>query len=203
VLAPNYRSSGGFNSDLARIDVSGRKELEDVVAGVAYLRSLPAVLSSQIGVIGFSFGGLVTLAAITQEPELFAAAVEIFGPTDLVTWYRDSPSSRTALLFGLGGTPEQKPDSYRAASPVNFVERIKTPLLIVHGDADADVPVSQALEMAEALKRAQRDYELIVVPGGDHGFVKKGLADAMQDTMRFLSARLQKQQNMKGLKGPL
>ena len=77
-----------------------------------------------------------------------------------------------------------------AASPVNFVERIKASLLIVHGDADADVPISQAREMAEALKRAHKDYELIVVPGGDHGFVKKGLAEAMQDAMRFLSARL-------------
>src|SRR5262249_18420118 len=154
------------------------------------LREMPSVGASHIGVIGFSFGGLVALHATTQTPELFAAAVDFFGPTDLVTWYRETPGSRAALLFGLGGTPDQKPDDYRAASPVNFVDRIKTPLLIVHGDADADVPVSQATEMAEALKRAHKDYELIVVPGGDHGFVKKGLADAMQSAMRFLSARL-------------
>src|SRR5215510_6629368 len=190
VLVPNYRSSGGFNQDLARIDATGRKELEDVVAGVEYLRGMPAVDASHIGVIGFSFGGLVVLYAITQTPQLFAVAVDLFGPTDLVSWYRDTPSARAALLFGLGGTPEQKPDAYRAASPVNFVERIKTPLLIVHGDADTDVPISQAREMAEALKRTHKDYEFIVVPGGDHGFVKKGLADAMQDAMWFLSARL-------------
>src|SRR5262245_48980073 len=190
VLVPNYRSSGGFNQDLARIDASGQKELEDVVAGVEYLRGMPAVDASHIGVIGFSFGGLVVLYAITQRPRLFAAAVHLLGPTKLVSWYRDTPSARAPLLFGLGGTPEQKPDAYRAASPVNFVERIKTPLLIVHGDADTDVPIGQAREMAEALKRTHKDYELIVFTGGDHGFVKKGLADAMQDAMRFLSARL-------------
>lgn len=190
VLVPNYRSSGGFNKDLARIDATGRKELEDVVAGVAYLRGMPSVDASHIGVIGFSFGGLVALHAITQRPELFAAAVDVFGPTNLVTWYRDAPGSRTALMFGLGGTPEQKPEDYQAASPVNFVERIKTPLLMVHGDADADVPVSQAVEMADALKRAQRDYELKIIRGGDHGFVKQGQVEAMEDAMRFLSARL-------------
>jgi dipeptidyl aminopeptidase/acylaminoacyl peptidase len=190
VLVPNYRSSGGFNQDLARIDASGRKELEDVVAAVEYLRRMPSVDTSHIGVIGFSFGGLITLHAITHTPELFAAAVDLFGPSDLVTWYKDAPASRPALLFGLGGTPEQKPEDYRAASPVNFVERITAALLIVHGDADAEVPVSQAVEMAEALKRAHKDYELIVIPGGDHGFVKKGLADAMQGVARFLSARL-------------
>jgi len=190
VLAPNYRSSGGFNQELARIDASGRKEFEDVAAGVAYLRGLPSIDQARIGVIGFSFGGLITLYAITHRPELFAAAVDVFGPTDLATWYKDAPSSRGALLFGLGGTPEQKPEEYRAASPVNFVERIEIPLLIVHGDADMEVPVSQAVEMAEALKSAHKDYELVVVPGGDHGFVKKGLADAMQSAMSFLSARL-------------
>jgi dipeptidyl aminopeptidase/acylaminoacyl peptidase len=193
VLVPNYRSSAGFNQDLARIDASGRKELEDVIAGVEYLRRLAAVDSSHIAVIGFSFGGLVALYAVTQTPELFAAAVDFFGPTDLVTWYRDAPGIRSALLFGLGGTPEQKPEDYRSASPVNFAGRIKTPLLIVHGDADADVPVSQALEMADALKRAHKDYELIVIAGGDHGFVRKGQAEAMQSAMRFLSALLLKQ----------
>jgi len=190
VLVPNYRSSGGFNQELARIDASGQKELEDVLAGVEYLRRTPSVDTAHVGVIGFSFGGLVTLYAITHTPELFAAAVDFFGPTDLATWYRDTPNSRAALMFGLGGTPEQKPEDYRAASPVNFVERIKTPLLIVHGDADMDVPVSQATEMADALKRAHKDYELIIVRGGDHGFVRTGLADAMQDALRFLSARL-------------
>lgn len=190
VLAPNYRSSGGFNQDLAKIDASGRKELEDVAAGVEYLRGLASVDTSRIGVIGFSFGGLITLHAITHRPELFVAAVDVYGPTDLVTWYKDAPSSRAALLFGLGGTPEQKPENYREASPVNFVERITASLLIVHGDADRDVPVSQAVEMAEALKRAHKDYELMVIPGGDHGFMRKGLADAMQGALRFLSARL-------------
>src|SRR5262249_58316680 len=99
VLVPNYRSSGGFNQDLARIDASGRKEFEDVVAGVKYLREMPSVGASHIGVIGFSFGGLVGLHAITQTPELFAAAVGFFGPPDLVTWFRETPGSRAAALF--------------------------------------------------------------------------------------------------------
>ena len=189
VLAPNYRSSSGFGRELAQIGNSAEKIIEDIAAGAAYLRSMQEVDGSRIGVMGFSFGGLLTLMTIAQRPELFAAAVEFSGPSNLVTLYRDTPGSRMLLRFSLGATLEEKPEAYRAASPVNFVERIKAPLLIIHGDADEMVPVSQGMEMAEALKNAKKEYEFKRIRAGDHGLRGK-MVEAMEGAMRFVSARL-------------
>lgn len=191
VLIPAYRPSSGFGKELAKLD-NPQKTMEDIAAAVSYLHGLQQVDGLHIGIIGESFGGLAMLNLIAQQPDLFAAAVDFYGPTDLITWYRDTPGSRPLLMLGLGGTPEQKPDLYRAFSPVNVVERIKIPLLIVHGDADESVPLSQASELVEALKKAHKEHEYVVIRGGDHGFFRKGMAEAMPQTLRFLSARLRR-----------
>jgi len=75
---------------------------------------------------------------------------------------------------------------------VNVVGRIKTPLLIVHGDADQLVPLSQASEIVEALKKEHKEHEYVVIRGGDHAFFRKGWAEVMPQTLRFLSARLRR-----------
>jgi len=90
---------------------------------------LESVDPARIGVIGFSLGGFLVLRSITQQPELFAAAIDFYGLSDLKRYYHDNPSTRAALSQLLGGTLEQNPEAYRAASPINFVDRIKTPLL--------------------------------------------------------------------------
>jgi len=128
VLAPNYRGSAGFGDDLARLQ-QGDDIVPDIVAGVNYLKGLESVDPARIGVIGFSFGGFLALRSITQQPELFAASVDFYGLSDLTRYYHDNPSTRAALSQLLGGTLEQNPGAYRAASPINFVDRIKTPLL--------------------------------------------------------------------------
>ena len=189
LLIPAYRPSSGFGKELSKLD-KPQKALEDISAAVSYLRGLPQVDGSHIGVIGESFGGLTMLNLIAQQPDLFAAAVDFYGPTDLINWFRQTPSSRPVLTLGLGGTPEQKPEIYSAFSPVNVIERIKIPLLIVHGDADQLVPLSQASEMVEALKKAHKEHEYVVIRGGDHGFFRKGWTEVMPQTLRFLSARL-------------
>jgi dipeptidyl aminopeptidase/acylaminoacyl peptidase len=189
VLAPNYRSSGGFGKALAQLGNSPEKIIDDIAAGAAYLKGLPQVDGSRVGVIGFSLGGLITLMTIAQRPEVFAAAVEFSGPSNLVSLYRDFPASRMILRFALGATLEEKPETYRAASPVNFVERIETPILIIHGDDDELVPISQGVEMAEALKSMQKDYELMKIQRGDHALRGK-MVEAMEGAMRFLSTRL-------------
>ena len=189
VLAVNFRSSAGFGPDLARLDPTGKKQMEDVVASTAYLKTVSGVDPNRIAVLGQSGGALLALFAITHEPGLFAAAVDFYGPTDLVTWYKNSRESRAMLIAILGGTPTEKPDAYRAASPDKFVENIRTPLLIVHGDADAAVPISQALELAKLLQKANKRFELVRIEGGDHGF-RTRRAEALERTFVFLSNTL-------------
>jgi dipeptidyl aminopeptidase/acylaminoacyl peptidase len=189
VLAPNCRGSAGFGDELARLH-QGDDIVPDIAAGVSYLRGLKSVDAESIGVVGFSFGGFLVLRSITQEPELFAAAVDFYGLSDLVKYYHDNPPLRPALSQLLGGTPEQNPEAYRAASPVNFVDRIKTPVLLLHGAADALAPYQHSVEFAKALKRAHKKYESITYRFAGHGFSGKDEIDANQQAMRFLLAHL-------------
>jgi dipeptidyl aminopeptidase/acylaminoacyl peptidase len=189
VLGVNYRSSGGFGPELAKVDPSGNKQLDDVVSSVAYLKTVPGVDPKRIAVLGQSGGALLALFVVTHQPYLFAAAVDFYGPTDLTTWYKDAPSSRGMLVAILGGTPIEKPDAYRAASPVTFVGDVRTPILIVHGDADAAVPISQAVELASSLKKANKHCDLVRIKGGDHGF-RNHRVEALETTFVFLSTTL-------------
>lgn len=189
VLAPNYRGSAGFGDELSRF-AKGDDMMPDVIAAVEYLKGLKAVDAAHIGVIGFSFGGYLTLRSITRVPELFAAAVDFFGPSDLVRYYQDDPASRDMLRDLLGGTPEQNASAYAAASPINFIDRVKTPLLILHGAWDDVVPYRQSVSLARALQRAGKDHEFIAYRFGGHGFSGKDDIDAKQQAMRFLLAHL-------------
>jgi dipeptidyl aminopeptidase/acylaminoacyl peptidase len=189
VLAPNYRGSTGFGDELARFHY-GDDMMPDIRAGVDYLKGLKSVAPARIGVVGFSFGGYLALRSIVQEPDLFAAAVDFYGLSELVTLYRESPSIRPTLTELLGGTPDQRPSAYRTASPINFVDRIKTPLLILHGTSDPLAPYSQSAELAKALARAHKDYEFLSYRFAGHAFSGKDDIDANQQVLRFLSAHL-------------
>jgi dipeptidyl aminopeptidase/acylaminoacyl peptidase len=188
VLAPNYRSSVGFGEPLATLK-PGDDIVQDVVAAVHYLKGLKSVNPSRIGVIGESFGGYLTLLTIARQPDLLAAAVDIAGLSDLTALY-ESPAYRQQLSTLMGGTPEQRPENYRAASPVTMAEQIRTPLLILHGDADHEAPYQQSVKMAQALKQAHKECDFVTYKHAGHGFGGKDKTDAMQQSLRFLLARL-------------
>jgi len=189
VLAPNYRGSTGFGDELARFRY-GDDMLPDIRAGVDYLKGLTQVDPAHVGVVGFSFGGYLALRSLVQDPEVFAAAVDFYGLSELVTLYEENVSIRPTLTELLGGTPDQRASAYRAASPINFVDRIKSPLLILHGTRDSAAPYSQSAGLAKALARAHKDYEFISYRFAGHGFSGKDDIDANQQALRFLSAHL-------------
>lgn len=187
VLVPNYRGSAGFGETLAKL-APGETPVPDVVAAVKYLKGLDSVDKTRIALLGYSFGGYLTMRTITQEPDLFAAAVDYFGPVDLVRLYRDDPSKRQELSEVLGGTLDEKPEVYRAASPLNFVDRIKIPLLVLCGTRDPFY--EQSIALSKALKQSHKDYEYLTYRFAGHGFLGNDSIDANQQVLRFLSTRL-------------
>lgn len=134
--------------------------------------------ADHIGVIGGSAGGhLAAMLALTgaeaglDPPGPYGeysccvqAAVDLYGPADLTDW----PSSKGLAM--LPGTPAEKPELYRLASPVNHARRSAPPLLILHGTADGTVPVEQSQRLADALKKAGAEHELLVIEGAPHSF---------------------------------
>lgn len=186
VLVPNYRGSIGFGP---RLEKPGSIDpLPDVSAAVEYLHGLSAVDKSRIALVGFSFGGYLTLRAITEQPDLVAAAVDFYGPSDLTTYYRRNPATRPVLRALLGGSPEQKPEVYDRLSPVHDVHRIRVPLLALYGEHDPDY--DEALALRDHLAQAHKSFEYLSYESAGHGFEGSDEVDANQQTMRFLTAHL-------------
>jgi dipeptidyl-peptidase-4 len=144
----------------------GRVELEDQLAGVEYLKSLPFVDPARIGITGGSYGGYLTLYALTNAPEAFRAGVAISSVTD---WkHYDSIYAERYM-----GTPEANPKGYESSSPLLKAAQLKADLLLIHGSADDNVHLANTMSFVSALIKAGRPYSLQVHPRQLHGFRPK------------------------------
>jgi len=158
VLQVNYRGSTGRGREFVELlyEDWGGDEQGDVAAGVRHVLGSKEWLDAErVAVFGGSYGGYSAFMQLLQYPELYAAGVGWIGVTDLHDMFENTmPHFRTELLEKQLGTPEENPDLYDERSPVNLVENLSAPLLIVHGVNDRRVPISQARLLREALTDA-------------------------------------------------
>jgi dipeptidyl-peptidase-4 len=144
----------------------GRVELEDQLAGITHLRSLPFVDPSRIGITGWSYGGYLALYAATNAPDVFRAVVAGAPVTD---WrFYDSIYAERYL-----GTPEANPKSYDASSPIQKAAALEADLLLLHGTADDNVHLANTVSFVAALVRAGKPYSLVLHPRQSHGLSGK------------------------------
>jgi dipeptidyl-peptidase-4 len=140
----------------------GHYELQDQVAGVDYLRTLPYVDAERIGVWGWSYGGYMTLMALFKAPEVFKAGVAVAPVTD---WHLyDSIYTERYMKL-----PQDNEDGYTSASPINFVDAFQGELLLMHGDADDNVHVQNSIQLVKKLIDAGKDFDFMVYPQKAHG----------------------------------
>ena len=179
-----------------RLDFQGQ-DVDDVVAVFNYLRGLPFVDGDRVVYFGDSHGSHLALMAATRTRP--AAVIHCWGVANLAKWYRHIENSpipiyreiARGIREGLGGTPDQLPEFYRRVSAVSHVHRVMCPVLIIHGEEDEEVPVEHAYELAQALKAAQREYELKIVKGAGHGLRTRRARDEMDKAiLRFLAKHL-------------
>jgi dipeptidyl aminopeptidase/acylaminoacyl peptidase len=193
VFAPDYRGSIGYGRDWRTgvyMDVGG-KDAKDAWMGANYLKTLPYVDGERIGVWGLSYGGFFTLIAMTDQPKLFRAGVDVAGVADYVMYYSDPyhgdwTESRI-------GTPEQHPEVYANASPLSHIDRLERPLLVLHGTADVNVPFLESVWlMDEALKKRKGPLvSFMIYPGEFHYFSREHvLRDAWHRVDDFFDANL-------------
>jgi len=140
----------------------GENELADQVAGVNYLKSLPYVDGSRIGIWGWSYGGYMTCYAMTNAPDVFKAG---FAGAPVTDW-RQYDTIYTERYMG---RPQDNPEGYKNASPVNHAAGLKGKLLIAHGTGDDNVHFANTVEFAEQLINAGRYAEIQMYPGRGHG----------------------------------
>ena len=165
-------------------DDCGAKQPDDVVEAVDWLAALPGVNADFIGVLGFSLGGQVALLAGARSPRI-KAIVAYFPIADIQRW-RDTTSNaaiRDLYVPQVCGAGDSN-------SPVNSADKIRAPVLLIHGDRDSWVPTEQSLMMREALRKANRYVELLVIGGGDHGFTDEQNKEAWSVTKQFFKMHL-------------
>jgi dipeptidyl-peptidase-4 len=144
----------------------GRLELEDQLQGVEFLKSLPFVDPARIGITGWSYGGYLTLYAVTNAPDVFRAAVAGAPVTD----WKNYDSIYTERYMG---TPEGNPKGYETSSPLQKAAQLKADLLLIHGSADDNVHLANTMAFVAALVKAGKPYSLHVHPRQLHGFQPK------------------------------
>jgi dipeptidyl aminopeptidase/acylaminoacyl peptidase len=193
VFAPDYRGSIGYGRDWRNgvyMDVGG-KDAKDAWMAANYLKTLPYVDSDRLGVWGLSYGGFFTLIAMTDQPKLFRAGVDVAGVVDYAMYYSDPyHGDWTASRIG---TPEQNPQVYANASPISHIDRLERPLLVLHGTADVNVPFLESVWlMDEALKKGKGDLlSFMIYPGEFHYFTRiHVLRDAWHRVDDFFDANL-------------
>jgi dipeptidyl aminopeptidase/acylaminoacyl peptidase len=193
VIAPDYRGSIGYGRDWRNdvyMDVGG-KDAKDARMALTYLKTLGYVDKDRVGVWGLSYGGFFTLQAITQEPTWFRAAVDVAGVADYALYYDDPYHggwTRSRI-----GTPQEHPDVYAKAAPMSHVDRIKNPLLILHGTADENVPFIHSLLLIDHLLKAGKGnlVSFMVYPGEFHYFDRSFVVrDAWQRVDAFFRKNL-------------
>jgi dipeptidyl-peptidase-4 len=139
----------------------GAKELEDQREGVRHLLSLGFVDAARVGIHGWSYGGFMTLYSVLHAPDVFACGVAGAPVTD----WRNYDTIYTERYMGL---PSDNAEAYDNSSAVGAAAQLKRPLLIVHNIEDDNVLFQNTLRMAEALERADKQFELMVYPNKSH-----------------------------------
>lgn len=161
ILASQYRGNDGGQGK----EEFGGKDVNDVLNIIELAKSLSFVESTKIVMLGYSRGGMMTYLAIKHDAEIQAAAV-VGGVTDLGQMYYEREEGMKKVIRELIGTDKSE---WEKRSACYWPEKIDVPILILHGEDDWRVKVSQAKKLSDKLKKAGRVHELIVFPKGDHG----------------------------------
>lgn len=179
VLNPNFRGSTGYGKkflDAGNLEW-GRKMQDDVTWGVKYLEAQGIADPKKVGILGGSYGGYATLAGVTFTPGTYAAAVDIVGPSNLITLLDSIPpyweSIRKVFYKRMGdpNTPEGKA-LLTDRSPLTYANKIKTPLLVVQGANDPRVNKREADQIVIALRDRGFPVEYLLAPDEGHGFAR-------------------------------
>ena len=179
VLAVNNRGSSGYGKTFYRMDDKnhGEGDLQDCVYGKKWLQSQDYIDTEKIGIIGGSYGGYMTMAALTYTPEEFKVGVNIFGVTNWMRTLKSIPpyweSFRAALYQELGDPFTQDSVRLKKISPLFHAHNVTKPLMVLQGANDPRVLKIESDEIVEAVKKNNVPVEYVVFDDEGHGFRKK------------------------------
>ena len=173
VFRPNPRGSYGQGEAFTQANVKdfGSGDLRDILAGVDAVQTSAPIDAERVGITGWSYGGYMTMWALTQT-QRFKAAVAGAGISDWLSYYGTNDID-TWMLPYFGASVYDDPKVYERSSPMTFIKNVRTPILLLGGDRDAEVPITQSYEYWNALRRLGVTTEFVVYPDEGHVFFRR------------------------------
>ena len=187
VLAVNYRGGSGFGREFQDLGINdwANGQARDAAAAGVFLRTQDYV-NGKVGIYGYSYGGITSMAAIARVPGVFDAAVPMAGIYDFGDAYTNADRiGRIFIRTGHSGSPEEQPDIYAVSNTLARIANIDTPLLIMHGELDVRAPYRQFEIAVAELERHGKVFESRSYPGETHGLSATARIDMYRRAEEF------------------
>jgi len=199
VLAVNNRGSSGYGKSFYQMDDlnHGEKDLQDCVEGKNWLAAQEEIDGDKIGILGGSYGGYMTMAALTYTPEEFAVGVNLFGVTNWMRTLKSIPpwweSFKEALYKELGDPHSADSIRLKRISPLFHTDKVTKPLIVLQGAQDPRVLQVESDEIVAGVRANGVPVEYVLFEDEGHGFVKKeNQIEAYSSILKFLDIYLKK-----------
>src|SRR5256886_1359810 len=193
VIAPNYRGSTGYGKEFQQANLfdMGGGDLQDVLAAADWIKQTGYVDPKKLILMGGSYGGYMTMMGVTKAPEGWAAGVPI---VPFVNWFTEIENEDPVLQqsdLATMGDPVKNKALFEDRSPINFIDRVKAPLLLLAGGHDPRCPKTEAQQVVDAIKKRSGVVEYKVYENEGHGFAKvENQIDAYERVAEFLKAHV-------------
>src|ERR1051325_1280478 len=175
LIAPNVRGSTGYGMAFQKMNYQdlGGADLQDEVYAAKFLSATGYVDAKKIGIAGGSYGGFMTLMAIGKTPDVWAAAVDLFGIVDWYTMLQHEDPRLQEYEKSLLGDPVKDRAVYENTSPIKHLANAKAPLLVLQGENDIRVPKEESEQVVSILQKAGKTVDAHYYPAEGHGFQKR------------------------------
>lgn len=193
VIAPNYRGSTGYGKEFQQANLfdMGGGDLQDVLAAADWMKQTGYPDPKKLILMGGSYGGYMTMMGVTKAPDVWAAGVPI---VPFVNWFTEIQNEDPVLQqsdLATMGDPEKNKALYEDRSPINFIDRVKAPLLLLAGGHDPRCPKSEAQQVVDAIKKRGGVIDYKVYENEGHGFARvENQIDAYKRVADFLQAHV-------------
>jgi len=195
VLQINFRGSGGYGSSYEKVAYKKRSTLiqHDIIDGTRWAQQLESIDDDNVCIIGGSFGGYSALMSPLIEPELYKCSISRYGPYDLVYQMSNADyMSKDSVSVGAKKKYGDNEAHWKKASPLSYIDKLKTPLFIVTGGKDTRVPPQSAWNLKEALDKRNISYQWLYKEKEGHGYKNpKNKLELYQKSLAFINLHLQ------------
>jgi dipeptidyl aminopeptidase/acylaminoacyl peptidase len=175
LILPNVRGSTGYGRTFLHLDdvrkrMDSVRDVRDIAESLIRARS---ATRGRLGILGGSYGGFMVMSSITTYPELWGAAVELFGISNFVTFLERTADYRRKVREDEYGSLAKDRKFLESISPIHHLNELRTPLLVVHGRNDPRVPIHEAEQIVKTLQERQQPVDFLYFENEGHGFVRR------------------------------